>query len=331
MKMQRFRTIVLMAALAVVGGFGLASGQQVDYSVVSVPEESGIEFMQVTTPSDYLCMPIVQRSGNGISWFSNRIIDTSPDGLSLAFLSARNNTTNIFVKDLSKQGSSVQRTNRSAIIDFSYSLDGKYICFSESRGGTNQVFQTSAVSGYVCRQITSGAMDYSPVYSSDMKNIFFARQETQGVSIWSYNVENNFLSTFTSGLNPCPLRDEEAYICVRTNANGKSEIWKVDYESGIEECIVSDPARSFTTPVVSPNKDWILFVGESTIVAPGVTYKNTDIYVARIDGTQFTQLTYHAADDLSPVWSRDGRYIYFVSQRGNAAATANVWRMTFNY
>ena len=28
------------------------------------------------------------------------------------------------------------------------------------------------------------------------------------------------------------------------------------------------------------------------------------------------QLTYHAADDLSPVWGRDGRYIYFVSQRG---------------
>ena len=42
------------------------------------------------------------------------------------------------------------------------------------------------------------------------------------------------------------------------------------------------------------------------------------------------QLTYHAADDLSPVWSRDGRYIYFISQRGSATATANVWRMNFS-
>ena len=41
--------------------------------------------------------------------------------------------------------------------------------------------------------------------------------------------------------------------------------------------------------------------------------------------------TYHAADDLSPVWSKDGRYIYFVSQRGNKEAKANIWRMTFNY
>ena len=329
--MQRFRTIVLMAALAVVGGFGLASGQQVDYSVVSVPEESGIEFMQVTTPSDYLCMPIVQRSGNGISWFSNRIIDTSPDGLSLAFLSARNNTTNIFVKDLSKQGSSVQRTNRSAIIDFSYSLDGKYICFSESRGGTNQVFQTSAVSGYVCRQITSGSQDYSPIYSSDMSQIFFARQENRGVGIWSYDVRNNFLSNFTSGMNPCPLKDKSAFVCSRVTADGRSEIWRIDYETGVEECIVSDPERSFTTPSISPDGQWLLFVGGSRIDGGDFVYFNTDIFVCRMDGSDFAQLTYHAADDLSPVWSRDGRYIYFISQRGDAAGTANVWRMTFQY
>ena len=60
-------------------------------------------------------------------------------------------------------------------------------------------------------------------------------------------------------------------------------------------------------------------------------FVNTDLFVCRTDGTQLTQLTYHAADDLSPVWSKDGRYIYFISQRGDAAATPNVWRMNFNY
>ena len=61
------------------------------------------------------------------------------------------------------------------------------------------------------------------------------------------------------------------------------------------------------------------------------SYYNTDLFVSRLDGTGFAQLTYHAADDLSPVWSKDGRYIYFVSQRGNKEAKANIWRMTFNY
>lgn len=58
-------------------------------------------------------------------------------------------------------------------------------------------------------------------------------------------------------------------------------------------------------------------------------YWNTDIFVCKLDGTHLTQLTYHAADDLSPVWSKDGRYIYFVSQRGSSTGTANVWKMIF--
>ena len=105
--------------------------QQVDYSVVSVPEETGIEFRQVTTANDYVCMPLVKRSNNTINWLSNRILGISADGERIAYLSYRNNTTNIFIKDLDKQGSSVQRTNRSNVLDFSFSPDGKYICFNE--------------------------------------------------------------------------------------------------------------------------------------------------------------------------------------------------------
>lgn len=305
--------------------------QQVDYSVVSVPEESGNQFIQITSDADRVCLPIVNRKSNRIDWLSNRILDVSVDGQHLAYLSARNNTTNIFIKDLSKQGSSIQRTNRTAVLDFAYSPDGKYICFSETRGNTNQIFRTDAKDGYVCRQITSGNQDYSPVYSADMKQIFFARMEMKNVSIWSYNVDNNFLSTFTNGMNPYPLKQEPAYVCTRLNAAGKSEIWKINYETGTEECIISDPQRSFTSPVISPDGQWVLFVGSNTIVSGTFTYMNTDIFVARLDGTGMAQLTYHAADDLSPVWSRDGRYIYFVSQRGSANGTANVWRMNFNY
>ncbi|MBQ8500757.1 MAG: PD40 domain-containing protein [Bacteroides sp.] len=311
--------------------FGSLNAQQVDYSVVSVPEESGIDFMQVTTASDYVCMPIVRRSAKNIDWLSNRILDVSVDGKNIAYLSYRNNSSNIFIKELSKQGSAIQRTNRTAVLDFSYSPDGKYICFSETRGRSNQIFQTNADNGYVCRQITTGSQDYSPVYSTDMKNIFFARKETRGVSIWSYNIANNFLSSYTSGMNPFPLKNETAFICSRVNLNGKSEIWKINYKTGVEECIVSDPQRSFTTPSVSPNGQWLLFVGSSRIDADSFSYYNTDIFVCRIDGTGFAQITYHAADDLSPVWSKDGRYIYFISQRGDATGTANIWRMNFNY
>lgn len=309
----------------------LAIEAQVDYSVVQVNEESGINFTQMTSDNDYVCMPQVKRSGKNVNWLSNRIIDISKDNAQLAYLSARNNTTNIFIKDLGKQGSSVQRTNRQGVLDFCYSPDGKNIVFSEMSGKTNQIFQTSATSGYVCRQITSGNQDYSPVYSNDMKNIFFARMENKGASIWSYNVDNNFLSSYTRGLNPAPLNDENSLLCTRFNAEGRGEIWRVNYQTGIEECIASDPVRSFTTPSLSPLNNWILFVGSNVLLNGNQSYANTDIFACHTDGTHMVQLTYHAADDLSPVWSRDGKYIYFISQRGSANGTANVWRMDFPY
>lgn len=319
--------VIIIAITAMVSNASFA--QKVDYSIVSVPEESGIEFLQITTANDYVCMPQVKRSSRNLSWFANRIIDISKDGNNLAYLSVRNNMTNIFVKELGKQGSSLQRTNRQSVLDFSYSNDGKYICFTEQRGKTTQVFQTDANIGFVCRQITSGANDYTPIYNTNMKNIFFARQEKNGVSIWSYDIDNNFLSTYTAGMTPYPIPNTTSYLCTRPNATGKTEIWKVEYSTGIEECIVSDVNRGFSTPVLSPDGQWILMVGESIVETPNFSYRNTDIYVCRTDGTYLSQLTYHAGDDLSPVWSKDGRFIYFISQRGSAEGTANVWRMSF--
>ena len=309
-------------------GTVLLNAQKVDYSVVNVPEESGIDFTRITADNDNVCMPIVKRSSKNVDWLSNRILGISTDGKDLAYLSARNNTTNIFIKDLSRQSSSVQRTNRQAVLDFSYSPDGKYICFSEKQGRLTQIYQTDARSGYVCRQITSGNADYSPIYSPDMSQIFFARQENKGISIWSYNIANNYLSNYTQGMNPYPTSANTA-LCVRTNANGRSEIWRINYGTGVEECLVSDARHSFTSPLLSPDGNWILMTGSSEIVTGKFSFWNTDIYVCRTDGTQLQQLTYHVADDLSPVWSKDGKYIYFISQRGSAEACANVWRMPF--
>ncbi len=337
--MKRNQILPLFAVLIAIFYSTVVSAQTVDYSVVSVDEESGIDFMKITSESDYVLLPVVYRSNNRINWESNRIISVSPNGNDIAYLSERRGTANIFIKSLDKQGGgSVQRTNRSKILDFTYSPDGNYICFSEKRGKVNQIFQTSATNGYVCREITNGNLDYSPIYSSDIQNIFFARQELNGVSIWSYNIQNNFLSNYTTGMNPYPIDGESSFLCTKINNEGRGEIWKVNYATGVEECIISDMERSFTSPMLSPDGQWILFVGSSKIIrninkklASGqIVYLNTDIYVVRIDGTNLHQITYHAADDLSPVWSKDGKWIYFISQRGSAEGIANIWRMTFS-
>lgn len=323
------KTFGVFICLALFGEFSLQA-QNVDYSVVSVNEESGLNLRKVTSDNDYVCMPQVVRKRDNIDWLSNRILDISPDGEKLAYLSFRSNATNIFIKDINKQGGSVQRTNRQGVLDFSYSPDGSQICFSEMVGKMNRIFVTDANKGYVCRQITTSDLDYTPAFSNDMSEIYFARQEAQSLSIWSYSMKENFLSNITKGMNPCPIKGENALLCTRPSGDGRNEIWKVNFESGVEECIVSDVNHSFTTPTISPDGKWILLVGSSRIDGGSFVYWNTDIFVCRMDGTDLTQITYHAADDISPVWSRDGQFIYFISQRGSATGTANVWRMNFN-
>lgn len=323
------RIKALLLCVAASSAIFASDRQQVDFSVVSVPEETGTEFRKITTTSDYVCMPEVRRNGNAIDWFTNRVLAPLTNGTEIGYLSFRNNTTNIFIKDLFKQGGSRQRTNRAGVIDFTFSPDGKSLYFSEVRGKNTQIFRTDAANGYICRQITSAANDYSPVEVPGTGQIFFARLENNGCGIWSYSLKDNFLSSYTSGQNPTPVPGEKAIVISRASAMGRSEIWKVNYETGVEECIVSDPERSFTTPMVSPDGQWVVFVGSSFLDGPGFVYPNTDIYVCRLDGTDMRQLTHHAADDISPVWSIDGGYIYFVSQRGEADATANIWRMKF--
>lgn len=324
------KTILPIAGIAMMIASVTVKAQTVDYSVVSVNEEAGANFTQISTDNDYVCMPEVVRKRDNIEWLSNRILDVSKDGQKLAYLSFRGNSTNIFIKDINRMGGSIQRTNRQGVIDFSYSPDGKTICFSEMVSDVCRIFVTDANKGFICRQITNNDQDYTPVYSYDMSQIYFSRQEMQGLSVWSYNIKDNFLSNISKGMNPCPVNGENSLLCVRPSGDGRNEIWKINYETGIEECLVSDVNHSYTTPSVSPDWKWILFVGSSNLDGGGFIYKNTDIFVCRMDGSQLTQLTYHAADDLSPVWDNNGRYIYFISQRGSSNATANIWRMNFN-
>lgn len=304
-------------------------GQKVDYSVVSVGEESGLDFTKITNDGDGVCLPQVKRSSRGVDWYTSRILDVSPDGQSIAYLSSRNGTTNIFIKDLAKMGASRMRTNRQAVVDFSYSPDGKQICFSESKGKSNQLFITDASTGFVCRQITSGALDYSPVYDSAMKNIFFTRMENNGASIWAHNIANNYLSSYVSGMNPDPTADANTIYVARSN-DGRGEIWRIDTASGIEECVLSNPQISFYSPSLSPDGQTILMCGGTKIESGKIVYWNTDIFTCRKDGSNLRQLTYHAADDLSPVWGAKGDKIFFISQRGSADGVANVWMIPYS-
>ena len=75
-------------------------------------------------------------------------------------------------------------------------------------------------------------------------------------------------------------------------------------------------------PAISPTGDLIVYaVRHTDMEADKGRY---DLWLSTIDGDAPRRLTTHEANDTSPAWSPDGRYILFLSSRGGSS---QVWRL----
>lgn len=333
--------LLYLAVAAGLIGWNSAEAKRVklNYSVIDVPEEGGVKFEQITEDSDCVNKEGLVSKAKGmfgiknlskIDWWVNPRIAVSPDGSKVAYLNWKNRTSNVMVKDAHRGGASTQRTFRANVTDFTWSPDGNTICFTEFRSGHFGVYLVDASQGTVVRQISTGnENDFAGQITADGKHILFHRGEGPGAySIWSYDREKNLFSNYSRGMTPVmiPGKPNEIY-CARFTDQKESEIWRINFETGVEEIILSQPGRSFTTPQLSPDGQWLLVTGSS--ISEKDKNINTDIYVVRTDGTNLTQLTYHPGNDMSAIWAPDGRSIFFLSQRGSAKRVFNVWKMSF--
>lgn len=312
-----------------------------NWGEVLVPEEGGTSFERITDDND--CVSSLntgkrkKRFWDGkekdlteIDWWINPLIAVSPSGDKVAYINSKNGTYNIMVKNAKQGGASVQRTFRTAVSDFTWSPDGKELCFTELRSGHFGIYLVDSEAGNVVHQISTGTdNDFGGSMSKNCKHIFFHRGEGKNAySIWSYDRDKNLFSNYSRGMSPVQdPNDPDVIYCARFTDRKESEIWRINFRTGTEEIILSQAKRCFTTPQVSPDGAWILVTGSS--LSEKDQYINTDLFVVRTDGSQFTQLTYHPGNDLSGVWAPDGRSIYFISERGSEKRVNNVWKMDF--
>jgi Tol biopolymer transport system component len=95
----------------------------------------------------------------------------------------------------------------------------------------------------------------------------------------------------------------------------KSELWVADVETGETRLLSKGDG---VQPSWSPNGQriayWALPEGRS----------QRDIWTLSVEDGEPRSVTQDAAVDWNPVWSRDGRYLYFSSDRGGSM---NLWRV----
>lgn len=75
-------------------------------------------------------------------------------------------------------------------------------------------------------------------------------------------------------------------------------------------------------PQVSPDGKWVAFTLRKTDL--DANRGRTDLWLVGVDGNNLRQLTTHPSGDYSPLWSKEGRSIWFLSTR---SGSAQVWRM----
>jgi tricorn protease len=170
-----------------------------------------------------------------------------------------------------------------------FSPDGRKIAFSSNRHGSYDVFVIPVEGGKPARLTFDSADDFVNAWSPDGKSIMFT--SNRGTSYPS-----------------------------------SSELYSVPVTGGRARRISAFEGRD---GVFSPSGDLVAFVR-----GPGTWYRkyyrgsaNDDIWIANSDGSNTRRLTTHMGQDTSPMWSADGKFVYYVSDAGQPASSpANILR-----
>jgi Tol biopolymer transport system component len=100
-------------------------------------------------------------------------------------------------------------------------------------------------------------------------------------------------------------------------AGGVPEIWLAIADGSNPTRLTRGPGRSQGSPRWSPDGRSIAFdsYGEAG---------HSDVWTISVEGSGLRQVTRDPADEFVPSWSRDGRFIYFVSNR---TGRNEIWRV----
>jgi Tol biopolymer transport system component/C-terminal processing protease CtpA/Prc len=196
---------------------------------------------------------------------------------------------------------------RSNISAFDVSPDGKKFAFV-SRG---ELF-VSDVDGKFIREINRGSAERvrEVRWMSDNKTLVFNQTDDGYTNLFTIRADSSAAPKQLTNDN----RNNRSIVMnkKRTMAaylSGRDEVRLLDLKTLQSKTIVKDELWAFqnSDPGFSPNDEYVVFTARRNF--------EEDIFVHHIKNNKTINLTNSGVTENSPVWSGDGKYIYFVSQR----------------
>src|SRR6185369_840653 len=208
----------------------------------------------------------------------------------------------------------------------SLSPDGKAIVYaSHASGNWDIYFERIGDSSPLNLTRQFVADDFQPAFSPDGQRIAFrSERDGGGVYVMSATGESPVrVSDF--GYSPSWSPDG-GRILVGTEKipqpstrPTKSQLWGIELKSGQRQRISEGDALQ---PAFSPHQKRIAYWSR------GDRYGQREhIWTIPADGGEAVAVTDGSSTDLNPVWSPDGTYLYFSSNRGGSS---NIWRVAID-
>lgn len=200
--------------------------------------------------------------------------------------------------------------------------DGRSVAYA-SRTGTNWDIFLQKVGSRQAINLTADSphVDLQPAFAPDGKRIAFYSSRANGSGIFLMDADGANVTQLTAeGYNPAwsPNGQEIAYGTDRIfDYEGRikpSKLWAVNVRTRARRLVTDHDA---VQPNWSPSGARIAFWGEHK-------GGRRDIWTVAAAGGQPLAVTDDAHIDWNPVWARDGRYLYFLSNRGGSM---NLWRV----
>jgi len=205
----------------------------------------------------------------------------------------------------------------------SLSPDGRSFVYVSSAGGDQSDIYLQRVGGENAVNLTQDSKedDWSPAFSPDGQWIAF-RSEREGKGIFVMGATGESVHRVADfGFNPAWSPDGKELVVATegltgpTDRQSRSQLWRIDVMTGAKKQIPMK--EDGVQPSWSPHGRRIAFWG-----LPEGTGKRV-LYTVPAEGDEATPLNDDNFFNWNPVWSPDGKYLYFASDRGGSM---NLWR-----
>lgn len=173
------------------------------------------------------------------------------------------------------------------------SPDGKEIVFTSGRDGDLELYKMNVDGSSVRRLTYTVGYDGGPFFSPDGKSIVyraFHPRTPAELAKWNDLWQKQMVS---------PMR---------------LELWMMDADGGNQRQVTDLHGASFC-PYMHPSGEWIIFTSNFADTS-GHGMPNFDLFRVRTDGSDLEQITFSPVFEGFPMWSYDGKYLVFASNRG---------------